>query len=62
MRKEPENEKKVAKEPLTEEQLCRRQNEIDFWWRRHLAERAELEEEASKTCHRGPGDSDYWRR
>ena len=42
---------------LSQEDLWRRQQEIDFWWQRHLDEKAE--EERYRTCHRGPGDSDW---
>jgi hypothetical protein len=47
--------------PLSEMELARRQRIIDACWERTLAERAELEAEAAQTCHRGPGDPDYWR-
>jgi hypothetical protein len=47
--------------PLSEMELCRRQRIIDACWERTLAEKAELEAEAAWTCHRGPGDPDYWR-
>ena len=47
--------------PLSEMELVRRQRIIDETWERVLAEKAELEAEAARSCHRGPGDPDYWR-
>ena len=34
---------------------------LDSYWQRTLDARRELEDEASGSCHRGPGDPD-WRR
>jgi hypothetical protein len=40
----------------------RRQQAIDSVWERTLAARAELEADAARCCHRGPGDPDDWGR
>jgi hypothetical protein len=40
----------------------RMQMALDAAQERWLAKQAELEAEASQTCHVGPGDPDYWRR
>jgi hypothetical protein len=34
---------------------------LDAAQERYLQRQAELEEEYSRSCHRGPGDPDYWR-
>jgi hypothetical protein len=47
---------------LSEQELCRRQAVIDACWERTQAERRELEAEAARSCHLGPGDPDYWRQ
>jgi hypothetical protein len=36
-----------------------RQRAIDAVWEQTLEVKRELEEEAAKTCHRGPGDPDW---
>jgi hypothetical protein len=43
---------------LSEAELLRRQAEIDEVWERTLAERAERERDAARSCHRGAGDPD----
>jgi len=43
---------------LSEQELIRRQAIIDQNWERLLREQRELEEEARRSCHRGPYDSD----
>jgi hypothetical protein len=35
---------------------------LDAAQEHYLRRQAEIEEEYSSTCHRGPGDPDYWRR
>jgi hypothetical protein len=45
-----------------EELGIRRQQAIDAVWERTLEARREQEEAAGRSCHRGPGDPDYWQR
>jgi hypothetical protein len=47
---------------LSEQDLARRQAVIDQCWERNLSRWRELELEAGRTCHVGPGDGDYWRQ
>jgi hypothetical protein len=44
---------------LSEAELLRRQAVIDAVWERTLREKAELEKEGARSCHRGAGDPDY---
>jgi hypothetical protein len=44
---------------LSERELCERQKLIDQTWRANLAAQRELDAEAARSCHRGPGDPDY---
>jgi hypothetical protein len=44
---------------LSEAELIRRQQLIDQAWERTLEARRELEAVYPRTCHRGPGDSDW---
>lgn len=44
---------------LSEQELLRRQEVIDQAWEQVLEERRRLEEIAKRSCHRGPGDSDW---
>ena len=44
---------------LSEWELMRRQAIIDQTWERVLEQRRELERIAERSCHRGPGDSDW---
>jgi hypothetical protein len=39
----------------------RRQQAIDSVWERTLEAKREQEEESARSCHRGPGDADYWK-
>jgi hypothetical protein len=57
----PKLEGKVLEFPpkLSEHELLRRQMVIDQAWERVLEERRELERMAERSCHRGPGDSDW---
>ena|SRR6516164_1699763 len=57
----PKLEGKVLEFPpkLSEHELLRRQMVIDQAWERVLEERRELERIAERSCHRGPGDSDW---
>ena len=54
-------EAKVLEFPpkLSEQELMRRQMIIDQAWERVLEQRRELDEERARSCHRGPGDSDW---
>jgi hypothetical protein len=45
---------------LSEQELMRRQAVIDQCWERNLVRWRELEAEAARTCHRGPGDPPDW--
>jgi hypothetical protein len=47
---------------LSEAEVIRRQQQLDWWWERHLDDEREREREARMTCHVGPGDPDYRRR
>jgi hypothetical protein len=57
----PRLEGKVLSFPdvLSDQELCRRQAVIDAAWERNLEAKRELEAEAARSFHRGPGDSDY---
>jgi len=44
---------------LSEQGLARRQAAIDLTWERVLARRREIEAEAARCCHIGPGDPDW---
>jgi len=44
---------------LSEQELMRRQAVIDQCWAQNLVRWRELEAEAARSCHRGPGDSDW---
>jgi hypothetical protein len=44
---------------LSEQELIRRQQIIDQTWERVVEQRRELERLAERSCHRGPGDSDW---
>jgi hypothetical protein len=44
---------------LNEQELNRRQAIIDAAWERNIAAQRELEAEAARSCHRGPGDPDW---
>jgi hypothetical protein len=46
---------------LSERELWERQQVIDACWERTLEAKRALEEEAARSCHRGPGDPDYER-
>ena len=60
---QPKVEAEVLEFPpkLSEQELVRRQRVIDAVWERNLEAKRELEAEAARTFHRGPGDPD-WRR
>lgn len=45
--------------PLSEMELCRRQQIIDATWEGVRTRKRELEEEVARSCHVGPGDPDY---
>jgi len=63
-RQEPKPPAEVVPFPpkLSEQELMRRQAVIDQTWERNLVRWQELEAEYGRTCHRGPGDPDYWRQ
>jgi hypothetical protein len=44
---------------LSDQELWRRQQVLDATWERVLAERRELEAEAERSFHVGPGDPDW---
>jgi len=44
---------------LSEQELIRRQDLIDFHWRANLAAQRALDAEAAESCHRGPRDPDW---
>jgi len=44
---------------LSEQELYRRQAILDAAWERNTAAQRELEAEAARSCHSGPGDPDY---
>jgi hypothetical protein len=46
---------------LSEQELCRRQEILDQYWERHIAAQRELDAEAAQSCHRGPGDPDWYK-
>jgi hypothetical protein len=43
---------------LSEQELARRQLILDAYWENHIAAQRELDAEAARSCHRGPGDPD----
>lgn len=44
---------------LSEQELIRRQELLDFHWRANLAAQRALDAEAAERCHRGPSDPDW---
>ena len=48
--------------PQSAEYASRFQLALNAAQERWLERQRELEAEAASTCHRGPGDPDYWRR
>ena len=57
----PKREAEVVPFPprLSEQELARRQAVIDQVWRENLVRWRELEDEAARSCHIGPGDPDW---
>jgi hypothetical protein len=44
---------------LSEQELIRRQELLDFQWKANLAAQRALDAEAAESCHRGPRDPDW---
>jgi len=49
----------MGKTMLSDQEVLRRQQIIDRIWEENLERKKELERRASRTCHRGPRDSDW---
>jgi hypothetical protein len=49
----------MNEEKLSEQERMRRQQIIDWIWEANLEQEKELARRASRTCHRGPWDSDW---